>query len=134
MIRLYISKLTGDGLTPETAYSPAWREVIGNDILQISQTLEMERYFFWLGQLDTSEAQHTLLLADPRIRYISQTLMATLLVDLTTPQRNAILEVYTWLGFPVNIWNINNTKVADVIFYIMGRAAWHPIAQAADVY
>lgn len=131
-VRLYLSRLIGDGLTPDTAFRPAWREVIGDNIRSTGQIIESERRNFWIGQLDTSDAEHAQLQADPRVRFVSQPLLATALADLTPPQRNAVLEVVTWLGLPTNIWNTTNARVADVLFYIVGRAAWHPIRQAEE--
>jgi len=129
---LYISKLIGDGVTPETAFRPAWLDILPDHSLVTGQTIESSRYFFWLGQIDTDATQHAAFLADARIRFIPQSLLSSKISTLTANQKTAIAEVYTWLGFPVNIWDFNNARVADILFYIMGRAAWHPIRQAAD--
>lgn len=138
--RLYISKLIGAGTkgnpitwTDATGpWRPAWYGILSASPPLDGHCIEAKRYRFWIGQLATTDEDHTLLVADPRIRYIPRELLSTTLANLTVPQRNAIIEVCTWLGVPTNIWDKTNTRVADLLFYIMGRATWHPISQAAD--
>jgi hypothetical protein len=132
MERLYLCKVIGDGITPETSFRPVWLEVIDpTGIARIGQTMDTQRYKFWIGVLDTDDTQHLALVTDPRVRYISPDLMATTISNLTADQKTAILEVFAWLGFPTNIFS-NNARVADVVFYMIGRAAWRIVKQAAD--
>lgn len=132
MVRLYISKLNGDG-SEANPYRAAWWDILGGNIPERhGQTVESNRYYFWIGQLDTDDAQHSALMADTMVRSISQSLLTTTIANLTQNQRDAVVEIYSWLGFPINIWNQNNAKVSDILFYVMGKACWHPISQAAD--
>lgn len=132
-VRIYISKLIGDGTSVPNAFRPAWQEILSRPYpAQIGQITESARYGFWLGMLDTDDTQHAALIADNRVRFIPQALLSTTLQNLTAAQRTAALEVYTFLGFDPTIWNQTNAHVADILFYLMGRAAWDPISQAAD--
>jgi hypothetical protein len=129
--RLYITKLIGDGLSPWTRYRPSWFDVIGETHSVTSGCIEFVRYMFWIGIIDTTDTEHALMIATPTIRYIPQTVIGTTIANLTAPQLAAVQEVLTYLGFPANIWSSANARVADVLFYIMGRATWNPVSQAS---
>lgn len=127
--RVYLAKLIGDGLSVNTAFRPAWIDLLDPPPVQIGQTIDSERYNFWIGQLDTSSAQHTILLVDNRIRYVPQALMAARLSELTQNQRDALIELYTWLGLPIDTF-ANTAMVKEVLFNLVGHICWHPIRQA----
>lgn len=97
----------------------------------IGNAIDSERHNFWIGQLDTDDAQHVALIADSSVRYVSQSLLSSTIQSLTQNQRDAIIEVFTWLGFPTDIFS-GNAKVKDVMFYLVGRICWHPVRQAAE--
>lgn len=128
--RIYISKLTGDGLTIETAFQPAWREIIG-DAPQESGAIDSVKYNVWVGTLDTDTAQHDLLVADNRVRHIPNALMNKRISELTTGQKTAAIEIFTYLGLRTDIF-ANTAKVKDILIYVTGRICWNPVKLAVE--
>lgn len=130
MLRLYISKLVGDGLTLETAFRPAWIDVVGN-VAHQGQAIDSEKHLFCIGILDTDDTQHGALQADNRIRYIDEALFNLTYQELTPAQKAAALEVLSYLNLRTDIFS-NNAKVLDILAYITGRCLFHPIKTAID--
>lgn len=128
--RIYISKLIGDGLTPQTAFRPAWQDIIGNEVA-VSQAIDSQKHMFWIGTLDTTTAQHDLLVADNRVRNFPAGLLNKTVAELTAGQKTAIVEVLNYLNLRTNMFS-NNAKVKDVLIYLAGRVCWNPVKIAVE--
>lgn len=124
--RIYLSKVVGSG-TQEDPWRPAWWDTVPPSSVSRHGVIESRKYYFWIGYIDTNEAQHTALLADPNVRWINHATLNTTWSQLSPEQRSKAAEVVSWLGFePRAVSDVfaTSSKVRDLIFWLLGKACW----------
>lgn len=133
-IRLYISKLEVTTLTDPDGTTfpsgkPSWLLTVPM-AKQVSAAIDL-RHGFWIGQLNTTSAEHTALLADNKVRYIPQLFMGRRLSALTTDQYNQLAAITNFVGIPLSDF-AGTARVRLVLKAITGQACWQPIQLAID--
>lgn len=134
--RIYIAKIVGDGQSEQTAYRPAWKDVLGWTGVQSHGLIEPLKYGFWIGEIDTTDAQHALLAVHPDIRWINHAALDVQWSALSQAQRDKAAEIVTWLGFePRGVAQVfaSTGKVRDLLFWLLGKAAWRGLRSFEEV-
>lgn len=121
--RLYISRMIGDGLTPQTAFRPIWMDAVTPVTRPIKQVSDTNRYSYWIGVLDLTAEQHTILSATPGVWRLPRSLLATRLDQLSAGIRSTLSANLIVIGASIGIFGIEAT-VADVVALLTGRAMW----------
>lgn len=126
MMRIYLSKLDGDG-TAGNPYRPAWWSIVEPGTVARHGVIESRRYHFWIGQIDTDTAQHAALIADSRVRWLNDAALGLTWAELSQQQRDKAAEIVTWLGFEpraVSAVFTSTATVRDLVHWLLGKACW----------
>jgi hypothetical protein len=128
-IKQYLSTVIGTG-SIEDPYRAAWRDILTEPYPdRHGQAIDSDRFFFWIGRLDTNDTQHDALVADNRVRYAPAAILLSTFGSLTAPQKASIEEIYTWLGLrPASDTFATTAIVEELLFNLVGHICWHPVA------
>lgn len=122
-LRFYLTKITGDGQTPETAYNYAFRLILPNKAHFRKWDGNDAKIGFIVA--DTTAAEHTTLTADGRIRSISNSLINTKRIDLTPGQVSTLNEILTAMNYTrAGIVFTDQATIKDLLRWIIGKSSW----------
>ena len=122
VIRLYLSKMRGDGLTPETAFRAAFMDLLPKKPKKVAIG---DKGGVALVVADTTTAEHDTLIASGEVFEVDKALLQTRRGDLTGAQRNKINSILTDMGFAraSTVFTVDAT-VLDVVRWIRGSLSW----------
>ena len=131
MYRVYVSKVVpANGLLQ--AVEPAIYQLIPG--VSTHGITESDRWGFWVGQADTTDAQHQDLVTNhlDQVISIDTTYWNTPYVDLDLTQQAKAAGLMPWLGLParqIPDW----FTVSDLVTYLLGLSAWSALPISADL-
>lgn len=115
--------MVGDGITPDTAFRPIWMDLVTPITMPTRQVSDTDRHSFWIGVLDLTAEQHTLLEGTAGVFRVPRSILGMTLAQLPAAVRTVLTNNLTAIGVSTGVFGATAT-FADVLALLAGRAMW----------